>query len=166
MIAKGRFRQDLYYRLQTLELEIPPLRERPEDLEALIALFVGRALAQDVPVASIFSEEILEVFARYPWPGNVRELEAMTRRMALLARHHGQATLDMLPEKLAEWYRGRPASMAGLSLREHLDRAERERIGHALIVKSGNRSKAAKALGISRNQLYRRMEKLGIRVPK
>jgi len=166
LIAAGRFRQDLYYRLQTLEMPIPPLRERPEDLDDLMDLFVRQALGEDVTAASIFARGVLSTFRRYPWPGNVRELEAMTRRMALLARHGGQATVDMLPEQLARWRERRVRQKGSLSLTAYLEEAERGRIDQALILKGGNRSEAARVLGISRNQLYRKMEKLGIRAPR
>jgi len=166
MIEAGRFRQDLFYRLQTLELPIPPLRERPEDLEALMNLFVRKALDDDIPAHKIFAREIMTTFRKYPWPGNVRELEAMTRRMALLARHSGQATLDMLPDQLARWREGRGRDPGNLNLSTYVESAERGRIGQALVLKGGNRSEAARALGISRNQLYRKMDKLGIRAPK
>jgi transcriptional regulator with PAS, ATPase and Fis domain len=166
LIEAGRFRQDLYYRLQTLELPIPPLRERPEDLEDLMNLFVQKALGDEVPAKKIFARQIMTTFRKYPWPGNVRELEAMTRRMALLARHNGQATLDMLPEQLARWREGHGKDRGSLSLSAYVETAERGRIGQALVLKSGNRSEAARALGISRNQLYRKMDKLGIRSPK
>ncbi|HPF36813.1 MAG TPA: sigma-54 dependent transcriptional regulator [Candidatus Krumholzibacteria bacterium] len=166
LIAAGRFRQDLYYRLQTLEMPIPPLRERPEDLDDLMNLFVRQALDDDVSAATIFARGVLNTFRRYPWPGNVRELEAMTRRMALMARHSGQATVDMLPEQLARWRERRVKQSGSLSLTAYLEEAERGRIDQALILKAGNRSEAARALGISRNQLYRKMEKLGIRAPR
>ncbi len=166
LIAGGKFRQDLYYRLQTLEMRIPPLRERPEDLVDLMSLFISRALGESIAPGKLFDRTVMAVFRRYPWPGNVRELEAMTRRMALLARYNGKATADLLPDQLSPWLDKRPESRGCLSLTAHIAAAERERIGHALVLNSGNRSEAARALGISRNQLYRKMEKLGIRAPK
>ena len=166
LIAGGKFRQDLYYRLQTLEMRIPPLRERPEDLVDLMSLFISRALGESIAPGKLFDRTVMAVFRRYPWPGNVRELEAMTRRMALLARYNGKATADLLPDQLSPWLDKRPESRGCLSLTAHIAAAERERIVHALVLNSGNRSEAARALGISRNQLYRKMEKLGIRAPK
>jgi transcriptional regulator with PAS, ATPase and Fis domain len=165
LIADRRFRQDLYYRLQTLEMNLPPLRERPEDLEELVALFVRKVLGGDADPRQLFDKPVWRVLRNYPWPGNVRELEAMTRRLALLARHGGRATLDMLPEDMRRWKESRAHAAGALDLSVHVGRAERERISQALIVKGGNRSEAAKALGISRNQLYKKMEKLGIKIP-
>ena len=102
---------------------------------------------------------------RYPWPGNVRELEAITRRLALLARHNGRATLEMLPPEMRQWRSRKPRQAGTLDLAGHVERAERERIAQALLIEGGNRSRAARALGISRNQLYRKIERLGIDIP-
>jgi transcriptional regulator with PAS, ATPase and Fis domain len=165
LIAGGTFRQDLYYRLQTLEMNLPPLRERPEDLEPLIRLFVNKILDDDVEPHDLFDDDVMTVLEHYPWPGNVRELEAMTRRLALLARHSGRATLEMLPESMRKWRSHKPAPKGSLHLAGYLEKVERERIGQALLIKGGNKSEAARALGISRNQLYRKMQKYGIRVP-
>jgi transcriptional regulator with PAS, ATPase and Fis domain len=230
LIAARRFRQDLFYRLQTLELPLPPLRERGEDLDALIWLFAARALgrargavpetardgtsggsARAVPerasrgamrgapagtsggptggahggtpgaapgetpptapgngsdgLTQLFDSEVLEALRRYPWPGNVRELEAMTRRLALMAAHAGRATIEMLPPAIARW-RGRPSGVRReLSLARHLERAERELIAETLTLVDGNRTAAARTLGISRNALYKKMARLGIRIP-
>ena len=89
----------------------------------------------------------------------------MTRRLALLARHSGKASLDMLPEELRRWRECRPQASGSLDLSVHVRRAERERISQALIVKCGSRTEAAKALGISRNKLYKKMEQLNINIP-
>ncbi len=165
LIAAGTFRQDLYYRLQTLEMALPPLRERPEDLDPLMRLFVGKIIDGDVDPRKLFDRDVITVFERYPWPGNVRELEAMTRRLALMARHSGRATIEMLPENMRKWINMKPATTGSLHLGTYVEKVERERISQALLIKSGNRSEAARALGISRNQLYRKMDKFGIRMP-
>jgi len=165
LIAAGTFRQDLYYRLQTLEMNLPPLRERPEDLEALVRLFISKIIDDDVDPRELFDRGVMTIFERYPWPGNVRELEAMTRRLALLARHSGRATVEMLPESMRKWRTMKTSTAGSLHLGAYVEKVERERISQALLIKSGNRSEAARALGISRNQLYRKMEKFGIRMP-
>ena len=165
LINEGRFRQDLYYRLQTLEMSLPPLRERVEDLELLIRLFAGKIMQEDTDPRDIFDSDVMQVLENYPWPGNVRELEAMTRRLALMARHSGRATLEMLPEPMRKWHTHRPEVSGSLQLAAYVEKVERERISQALMIKNGNRSDAARALGISRNQLYRKMEKFKIRMP-
>ncbi len=165
LIAAGTFRQDLYYRLQTLEMLLPPLRERPEDLDPLIRLFISKILDEEADPRDLFDRDVIKVLENYPWPGNVRELEAMTRRLALLARHSGRATLDMLPGDMRKWHNLKPSTAGSLHLGTYVEKVERERISQALLIKNGNRSEAARALGISRNQLYRKMEKFGIRMP-
>ena len=165
LIAGGTFRQDLYYRLQTLEMTLPPLRERPEDLEPLIRLFMTKIIGEELDPRELFDRDVMTVLEHYPWPGNVRELEAMTRRLALLARHSGRATIEMLPETMRKWRNLKPAPTGSLHLTTYLEKVERERIGQALLIKGGNRSEAARALGISRNQLYRKLQKYGIRLP-
>lgn len=172
LIASRRFRQDLFYRLQTLELILPPLRERGEDVDALIDLFAARAAAGLAPGGGLgdprrmFDAEVLDALRRYPWPGNVRELEAMVRRLALLAVHAGQATAAMLPPSIAPWRRRPLGVHRELSLAQHLAQAERERIAETLAVVEGNRAEAARRLGISRNALYKKMQRLNIRSPE
>ncbi|MBU0743050.1 sigma 54-interacting transcriptional regulator [bacterium] len=165
LIATGAFRHDLYYRLQTLEMNLPPLRERPEDLEPMIRLFVSKIVDDEVDPRELFDQDVMIVLEHYPWPGNVRELEAMTRRLALLARHSGRATLEMLPESMRKWRNMKPSATGSLHLGAYIEKVERERISQALLIKGCNRSEAARALGISRNQLYRKMGKFGIRLP-
>jgi len=163
MIAEGRFRRDLYYRLQTLEIPLPPLRERPEDLDALVRLFVRREIGEDADPAELFEPDVLEALRHYFWPGNVRELESTVRRLALLARHNGRVTAALLPDALKRSLRMSRARAGRLD--EFMQQAERERIEQALAAAGGSRSAAARELGISRSSLYRRMEKLGIRIP-
>jgi len=165
LIAAGTFRQDLYYRLQTLEISLPPLRERPEDLDPLMRLFISKIFDDEIAPRKLFHRDVITVFKRYPWPGNVRELEAMTRRLALMARHSGRATIEMLPEDMHKWLTMKPATTGSLHLGAYVQKVERERISQALLITAGNRSEAARALGISRNQLYRKMDKFGIHMP-
>ena len=161
-MADGRFRRDLYYRLQILSVELPPLRERREDLEPLMREFIRRVLQVDVAPCDLFTDEALRAMTHYPWPGNIRELDGMTRRMALLAGKYGRATLAMLPPHIASWCDKPSAIRGGLDLSRHLDTAERGRIEHALVLSDGNRSRASKLLGISRNTLYKKMDRHGL----
>ena len=162
MIAQGKFRRDLYYRLQTLEIALPPLRERAEDLEPLVRLFVRRELGGDADPAVLFDADVWEALRSYFWPGNVRELESTVRRLALLARHNGRVTATMLPGDLRRSLRLSRARAGRLD--DYLEQVERERILAALAATGGRRSEAARELGISRSALYRRMQRLGIQV--
>jgi DNA-binding NtrC family response regulator len=165
LIERRRFRTDLFYRLQILELHLPPLREREEDIDPLIAFFVGRVAGKGVRPKELFDEDILVALRRYPWPGNVRELEAMTRRLTLLAGHAGRATARMLPPEIDRWRRRPTGVSGGLNLVRHLERAEREHITQVLTLCEGNRTETARVLGISRNTLYKKMERLRIKIP-
>jgi transcriptional regulator with PAS, ATPase and Fis domain len=165
MISTGSFRQDLYYRLQTLEIVVPPLRERIEDLDDFIQLFISKIIQNVESVSDVFENDILVTLRNYPWPGNVRELEAITRRLALMARHSGIATIDMLPHEISRWRDAHLTHDGGLHLAKYVDQAEKERILQALIITGGSRSDAAKSLGISRNSLYKKMNRLDIKLP-
>ncbi len=164
LIAEGLFREDLYYRLQTLELEIPPLRERAEDMDSLIEMFIGKMAGDGATIKDVLDEDAQEAMRRYPWPGNVRELESITRRMTLMAMHAGKATLEMLPEKIRNCRVGPKAVTWSMNLATHVARAEKECIVRALIANNGNRSATAKVLGISRNGLYKKIDKLKVKV--
>ena len=142
-IREGRFREDLFYRLNVIELEIPPLAERRVDIAALAQHFLqpGFSLAADA----------LEALARYPWPGNVRELQNTIRRACLLARAPimGAPALNL------------PAPSAQPGLEE--SGLDRNTIEDALERAQGVIAQAARELGLSRQALYRRMEKLGLK---
>ncbi|MCP4143714.1 MAG: tetratricopeptide repeat protein [bacterium] len=164
LIEEGLFREDLYYRLQTLELEIPPLRERAEDMDSLIEMFVSKMAGDGATIKDVLDQDAQEAMRRYPWPGNVRELESITRRMTLMAMHAGKATLEMLPEKIRNCRVGPRAVTWSMNLATHVARAEKECITRALIANNGNRSATAKVLGISRNGLYKKIDKLKVKV--
>lgn len=161
-MKEGSFRSDLYYRLQILTIELPPLRERPEDLEPLMRQFIGSALGRDVEPADLFDPAALRALKNYPWPGNVRELEGVTRRVAIMCGGGGRAAVDMLPERIARWSEKPGAARGSLDLGRHLDAAERCRIEHALLLCDGNRSHASRLLGISRNTLYKKLDRHGL----
>jgi len=143
-IRAGTFREDLFYRLNVIELEVPPLAERREDILPLAQHF----LAPGFTLAPAAEEALL----RYPWPGNVRELQNAIRRAGLLA---GGSVIGLAALNL-------PATQAGGEDAAHLDRAVLEQ---ALERAHGVIAQAARELGLSRQALYRRMEKLGLREP-
>jgi len=153
-VAAGRFREDLLYRLNTVEIRLPPLRERREDVPRLAALFLGRhGRRADAPRA--FSASAMEALLAHSWPGNVRELEHVVERAVLLAQGD-EVTVDDLA--LRDRTDGTPRLEAMT-----LDEAERYLIERALAAHGGNVSEAARALGLSRSALYRRLQGLGAR---
>ncbi len=155
-IKQGQFREDLYYRLKVIDIEMPPLRERREDILLLIQHFITRFNAELKKNLSGVSEEALRLLLNYSWPGNVRELENVIQRAITLSQHD-----VILPEDL-------PASLhpakddqlleKAIEGRLTLDQLEKEYIRRILIQTGGNKSKAAEILGLDRKTLYRKLQ--------
>ncbi|HVM62777.1 MAG TPA: sigma-54 dependent transcriptional regulator [Verrucomicrobiae bacterium] len=150
-VKKGRFREDLFYRLNVVELNVPPLRERREDILPLAGMFItefakGRAR---------FSETVTACLEGYPWPGNVRELRNAMERAVLLSRSE-LILPEHLPARVHEAARRPGASASGNA--EHLEEVEREAILQALRNHGFNRTETARALGISRRALLYKLQ--------
>jgi two-component system response regulator AtoC len=152
MAAEGRFREDLYFRLNAFEVGIPPLRERREDLPALVDFFVSRYAARPV----VFEPETLTALAKYPFPGNVRELEHLVQRAVTLARTSRIQIHDLPPEVRL------PSLAQSGVLNDRLEAVEREMICAALDRCQGVQTRAAESLGISERVLRYKMGKHGI----
>jgi DNA-binding NtrC family response regulator len=153
-IHKKTFRLDLFYRLNVVHLQVPPLRERPEDIPLLAQHFLWRyAVEMNKKIDSI-QLEAMEVMRRYPWPGNVRELENAIERAVVVGKNR-QIQLSDLPFAIAK---GDAAEMEKLSLEE----MERRHIARVLAIEDGNRSNAAKILRVNRSTLYAKIKKYGM----
>ncbi|MCS7090055.1 MAG: sigma-54 dependent transcriptional regulator [Verrucomicrobiota bacterium] len=152
-VREGRFREDLYYRLNVVELSVPPLRERPEDIVPLATHFLreftgGRAR---------FAPSVLELLERYPWPGNVRELRNVMERAALLCR--GELVLpEHLPARLLQTAESPSGSGSGCET-TRLEEVERQKILETLRRHGYNRTETARALGISRRTLVYKLQR-------
>jgi len=158
-IAKGTFREDLFYRLNVFQIHIAPLRDRPEDILPLANLFLDDlGDSMDRPAGGI-SKEAREWLLSYWWPGNVRELRNAMERAILLC-DGGLITRSHLPPAPGE---GKATPVAPGTQDMNLSEVERRLIEKALGDAKGNKSKAARTLGVSRAQLYWRMEKYGMR---
>ncbi len=160
----GAFRRDLYYRVAGCALRVPPLRERREDLPALVEAFVrtfGREAGKRVRGITV---RTLRALQEYDWPGNVRELEHEVRRLVSLCPEGQPLESGMLSPHILAPPAAPPAQepSLGLSLEAHVERLERRLIREALERSGGNRSEAARLLGISRNGLALKMDRLGI----
>jgi two-component system response regulator AtoC len=160
-ISQGSFREDLYYRLAVFDIALPPLRDRPEDIAMLVDAFldeIGRSVGR--PAAGM-SQEVKDKLVSYPWPGNVRELRNAIERAVILCEG-GLITSEHLPLGIAS----APSSPARASgppdTAATLDAVEREMIVGALTRAGNNKSAAARLLGLSRAQLYSRLEKHGL----
>jgi len=167
-VSEGRFREDLYYRLNVIAIDLPPLRDRMDDVPILVEHFLQIYRSDAPDNTPRISEEALEELMKYNWPGNVRELENSVHRAIILARDevitpahivftgapgksNGDAS-DGVADKVA----------AGMSLKDIVMETERKAIEAALHLANGNRSQAAKQLGIYRRMLYAKMNEYGI----
>jgi DNA-binding NtrC family response regulator len=152
-VSAGRFREDLLFRLNTIEIRLPPLRERPDDLRPLAEHFLRRYAARYRKPVAGFEPEATLALAQHAWPGNVRELDHTLERAVLMAQgpHIRAADLGLRPG-------GPAARLEDLPLEE----VERVLIRKALERHGGNVSQAAKALGLSRSALYRRLQHHGL----
>jgi len=157
-VSGGRFRQDLLFRLNTVSLHLPPLRERREDIPPLAARFLERHARRYRKELSGFDEAATKALLAYRWPGNVRELDHAVERGVLMARGERIGEDDLFLDRTLE-----PGGTAGLGatpLEEMtLEEAEQVMIQRALDRHDGSVTEAAKALGLSRSALYRRLEK-------
>jgi two-component system NtrC family response regulator len=148
MIADGRFREDLFYRLAEIVVKIPGLAERPGDATLLAKAFLKRFAAEMNPHVKGFAPDALAAIDGWPWPGNVRELENRVKRAAIMA--DGKlVTADDLDLDNAEG-----SEPEALNLKSAREQADRRMIRHALARSEGNISNTAKLLGISRPTLY------------
>ncbi|WP_217495398.1 sigma-54 interaction domain-containing protein [Halofilum ochraceum] len=155
-VAAGDFREDLFHRLNVLQLEIPPLRERPDDIEVLARFFFDRFQTESAPSLSGISRNALHVMRHYDWPGNVRELINRMRRGMVMAEGRLLQPEDLGLERRGHWRRAR-------SLEEVRENAEREAIHAALIRNRQCVTEAAQELDVSRMTLYRLMDRYGLR---
>jgi DNA-binding NtrC family response regulator len=157
-LADGAFRQDLYYRLKVVELRVPSLRERQDDLLPLArALLSAAAVRMKRPVPSL-SREAAEQLARFPWPGNVRELENAMERAVALARG-ARVELDDLPEEVRQ---PAPTTVVATGTVRPLEEIEKEYILSALELNGGHQTNTAEQLRIGSATLYRRLKSYGL----
>jgi two-component system response regulator HydG len=156
LCEEGRFRRDLYYRLNVLPIRVPPLRERPEDLVPLAGHFLaehGRTTGREGVTVSL---EAMELLRRHPWPGNVRELENAILRALVVGSGRVIGPED-LPEQIQPVRAGREGERVRL-----LAEVEREQVLRALRAVGGNKAAAARLLGLDRKTLYRKLEQYGV----
>jgi transcriptional regulator with PAS, ATPase and Fis domain len=152
LVADGRFRQDLLYRINVIEVRVPPLRDRPDDVAALVAHFLDKHGARLGRPGCTVSDEAMLVLRRHTWPGNVRELENAIERALVLGTGPVIGVED-LPDNL----RRQTPSIAHGDIGRRLADVEREHILRTLRAVKGNKSAAARTLGLNRKTLYRKL---------
>ena len=158
-LEDGSFREDLYYRLSVVPIDIPPLREHKEDIPELVRLFLARASAESGKEFSAVSPEALKLLMSHHWPGNVRELHNIIERAAALAKGPALEAADIHFDQRGKTNHSGPAVLPeGMTLEQWEDEMIREALKRA----NGNKSQAARMLGLSRNALRYRLSKIGI----
>lgn len=167
-VVDGSFREDLFFRLNVIPIPLPPLRERPGDIPALVQHFVALFRMRSGQAPVVWSDDAIQAMLQYRWPGNVRELANIVERLSIL--HAGgviglEEVRGVIPVKATEPHRPQsfpdPSSL-DQSLSDTLDEYERLLISRAVSVASGNIAEAARRLKTDRPNLYRRMKRLGI----
>jgi len=159
-LEQGTFREDLYYRLNVVPIDIAPLRERKEDIPDLANLFISRFTGESGKPVEGITPQAMQILVNYHWPGNVRELQNIVERACALAKGSvltpDDIHLDVRPSKAANGAGGfLPDGMT-------LEQWEDEMVQEALRRANGNKSQAARLLGLSRNALRYRLSKIGI----
>lgn len=164
MVEQGTFREDLYYRLNVINIRVPPLRERKEDIPLLVEYFLGKsAESNNKPKKSLMGRAVEKLYD-YPWPGNVRELQNEIERLCVLAGDEQKIGHEILSPKILELGEKNKVQGSRLhgKLKDALEDLEREMIKEGLRRTGWNKSKLAKELGISRAGLIMKVEKYGL----
>ena len=152
-MAEGKFREDLYYRLNVFPIYVPPLRERLEDLELLINMKI-RTLNIDLGKSiSKVDDSVFEAFRRYDWPGNIRELQHTIEKAVILAEKNVIRATDLFI---------RPGKAVSFSEAPKLGEVERKAIEAAITQHDGNLTAAAEQLGVSRQTLYNKLKRFNL----
>jgi transcriptional regulator with PAS, ATPase and Fis domain len=158
MVANGSFREDLYYRIKVVEMKIPPLRDRREDIPLLVDFFLKRfSVELDKKIDGV-SSDVMDLFMNCRWPGNVRELEHVVEHGSILCRHT-TITLSDLPEDFVE----DSPSLSRPQRSSEASTTDAQTLLKVLEEKKWNKAEVARALGISRQTLYRRLRESGIK---
>jgi len=164
-VTAGRFRQDLYYRVNVINIELPSLRDRLADIPLLARHFLAKVSEESVRKVHDFSEDALIAMQRYRWPGNVRELQNVVERAVLLGKSDVIGVED-LPAHVASAAPYSIESDSQHSLKQALSMPERQIILDALEANQWNRQLTAEKLGINRTTLYKKMKRLGVDAPR
>ncbi len=156
-VSEGRFREDLYYRLNVLQITVPPLRDRREDIPLLVRHFVGKTTNSKDAVGISVSKEAISALSAYDWPGNVRELENAIERAAILCT--GVITVGDLPPKIAAAAAGSFETRDPDGFRPTLEEMERRYVAEILTSVGEDKAKTAEILGIDLSTLYRKLKR-------
>ena len=170
LVQEGAFREDLYYRLKVIPIEIPPLRERRTDIPLLVHHFLKMTIKARKIEPKTISKDVMKALTKYDWPGNVRELENIIERMIILSDTN-QITMQDLPDKVFREQTSERVSQAlipedGFSLNNAINEYERQLIIRALEKADWVKNRAAKLLNMNRTTLVEKIKKQGIERPR
>lgn len=164
MVEQGTFREDLYYRINVINLVVPPLRDRKEDIPILVDHFLSRGCKEKGVALKSLAKRPMEKIFDYPWPGNIRELENEVERMIVLSGEEPRIGADLLSQRIREF--GEASKVQGVrvagKLKDALEELEKTMIREGLRRTNWNKSRLAKELGISRAGLIMKVEKYGL----
>jgi len=160
-VAEGRFRQDLFYRINVINVELPPLRSRRTDIPLLAQTFLNELREDTNRTVTGFTEEAIAALESYAWPGNIRELQNVVERAVLLGKADLITPAD-LPREIASGSIVRASRGGHRTLKEALEEPERQIILEVLEAHDWNRNATADALGVNRTTLYKKMKRLGL----
>jgi transcriptional regulator with PAS, ATPase and Fis domain len=161
-VAEGRFRQDLYYRINVINIELPPLRSRASDIPTLAQSFLEQVREDSRREATGFADDTMAALERYHWPGNVRELQNVVERAVLLGKGPVISVADLPAEVRGANGAMISSSLGRKTLKEALEGPERQIIREVLDSNGWNRNLTADQLGINRTTLYKKMKRLGL----
>jgi len=164
MIELGTFREDLYYRINVINLVVPPLRDRKEDIPVLVDHFLARGCKEKGIPLKAFAKRAMERIYDYPWPGNIRELENEIERVLVLSGDEERIAAELLSARIRDW--GESSKVQGVrvagKLKDALEELEKTMIREGLRRTNWNKSRLAKELGISRAGLIMKVDKYGL----
>jgi two-component system response regulator AtoC len=161
LIKQGKFRKDLYYRLNIISIEVPPLRDRKDDIPLLVDDFVKKHSKHTSKKIEGLSQEALSILISYNWPGNIRELENVIERAIILTKGPIITPKDF-PEFLCNLKQEAAATLDNVRLKDALKDPEKDLILKALDATNWNRNETARKLDINRTTLYKKMQKYGL----
>lgn len=162
LISENKFREDLFYRLAVVQIKLPALNERKEDIRDLANLFLDEVSSQEGININFVDEKIYNILGSYKWDGNIRELKNVIQRMVVLS-NDGRITVDSIPEYVMECaYSQEEENVEAYDLDRIVENVERRTIREVMKLSNGNKQKAAKMLKIKRTTLYYKLDKYGI----
>lgn len=161
LVAEDKFREDLYYRLNVVKIELPPLRSRREDIPILVSGFIQEFCTENNLQVPQLTPEVLAALMQYEWKGNIRELKNTVEHLVIFSKK-GRIDLSSAPEFLLQRPSRGSDTGSGLNLENRMAQAEREIIDKAMKMAGGNKSRAAKLLGVPRSTLYYKLKAYGI----